>query len=80
MPNPIPASAASTTLRAGTSSACWCSASRTARAIPAIATMSPATCRAFGCSPRATPTATGTTAPIEAIGATMLIGPLAIAA
>ena len=50
-----------------------------ASATPAIATGIPTSCNTLGRSPWTIDTTTGTTAPVDPMGATMLIGPRAAA-
>ena len=53
--------------------------SREARTTPTTAAAIPTACAALGRSPVATPTITGSAAPVAEIGATMLIVPIASA-
>ena len=53
------------------------SASRAASTMPTIAHAIPAHCNAAGRSPETIPISTGTITDSEAVGATMLIGPIA---
>ena len=74
----MPAMIASTTLRRWSGPATAPpSSSREASTIPATASTRPTDRTSPGLSPSSTPTSTGSATPVEAIGATMLIVPIA---
>ena len=77
VPNPSAASPASASDARIAGPGAASAGSRAASTMPAIATTMPATWIAPGRSPVASPTSTGTAAPVAETGATMLIVPIA---